>query len=100
MNRRSSFRSTKGKEKQDWNAPLSLELCRRAEKWKEDFAQIDSFSACSWIGTHPEGVYNLHLFCDASEVAYGCCVYLVLKAVARGAAGAARAAPLFQFFFF
>ena len=33
-------------------------------------------SACRWIGTHPEGVYNLHFFCDASEVAYGCCVYV------------------------
>ena len=67
------------KEKQDWDAPLSSELCRRAEKRKEDSAQIDSFSACRWIGTHPEGVYNLHLFCDASEVAYGCCVYLVME---------------------
>ena len=65
------------KEKQDWDAPLSLELFRRAEKWKEDIAQIDSLSACRWIGTRPEGVYNLHLFCDASEVAYRCCVYLI-----------------------
>ena len=24
-------------------------------------------------------MYNLHLFCDASEVAYGCCVYLVME---------------------
>ena len=67
------------KEKQDWDAPLSSELCRRTEKWKQDIAQIDSFSACRWIGTHPEGVYNLHLFSDASEVAYGCCVYLVME---------------------
>ena len=82
------------KEKQDWDAPLSSELCRRAEKWKEDIAQIDSFSTCRWIGTHPEGVYNLHLFCDASEVAYGCCVYLVMEEETHLLYSKVKVAPL------
>ena len=109
-NRRSSFRSTRTDLTCDNHgpditsmfvegearlgcAPL-IELCRRAEKWKEDIAQIDSFSACRWIGTHPEGVYNLHLFCDASEVAYGCCVYLVMEEETHLLYSKVKVAPL------
>ena len=64
------------------------------EKWKEDIAHIDSFSPCRWIGTHPEGVYNLHSFCDASEVAYGCCVYLVIEEETHLLYSKVKVAPL------
>ena len=82
-NRRSSFRSAWADVTYDNHGPgitlmfvegetrlgcaALVRVMSASRKVEKDIAQIDSLSACRWIGTHPEGV-----FCDASEVAYGC----------------------------
>ena len=44
--------------------------------------------------SYPEGVYNLHLFCDASELAYGCFVHLVIEEETHLLYSKVKVAPL------
>jgi len=38
---------------------------------------INEYEVPRWIGSQPDDDISLHVFADASEKGYGCCVYIV-----------------------
>lgn len=66
----------------DWDDPLPHELQRRMSEWTDGFKAIEqwkiprSLAIESWAG-----IDNMELLCfsDASERAFGCCVYLKVR---------------------
>ena len=60
----------------------------------EDIAQVSNFQVSRWIGAVGGQEYNLHLFTDASESAYACCLYICLKASAQLIYSKGKVAPL------
>ena len=65
------------KEGGGWNTPLGDELSRAAEEWWGEVETIEQLKYERWLKATPGESYSLHAFADASEVAYGACVYLV-----------------------
>ena len=67
------------KEKGGWDTPLSATLADQVQKWTENLSELPNFQVQRWIGAQPDKTYVLHVFCDASELAYGCCIYIVME---------------------
>ena len=67
------------KESNDWDAPFAGHLQERTQQWGQDIAQVSKFQVPRWIGAVEGQQYDLHLFTDASESAYACCLYICLK---------------------
>ena len=65
------------KEGGGWNTPLGDELSRAAEDWWGEAETIEQLKYERWLKATPGESYSLRTFTDASEVAYGACVYLV-----------------------
>ena len=64
------------KESKDWDTPFNGILEDQTSKWAEQLPLISSFHIMRWIGAVEGEKYCLHLFTDASEAAYACCLYL------------------------
>ena len=61
----------------DWDDPLPVDLVSRCEQWWGALGEISSLKIPRWIGCSDDSVVSLHLFADASEKGYGCCIYAV-----------------------
>ncbi|XP_058456828.1 uncharacterized protein LOC131434190 [Malaya genurostris] len=60
-----------------WDEPLKVNLQEYWHEYRRNLAGLDSLSVPRWIGISNNVVsVELHGFCDASEVAYGACVYI------------------------
>ena len=56
-----------------WDAELPSELSSQAGQWWQEANQLPGFAFPHWLGVN--GRVVIHLFTDASEKAYGCCIY-------------------------
>ncbi|XP_058456975.1 uncharacterized protein LOC131434325 [Malaya genurostris] len=68
--------------KSDWDEPLPLELQNFWIQYRLNLSALETFSVPRWIGFSSNLVSTeLHGFCDASEAAYGACLYLRCEAI-------------------
>ncbi|XP_055604591.1 uncharacterized protein LOC129752834 [Uranotaenia lowii] len=60
-----------------WDDPLDEQYQNRWKEYKQSLMPLESLSVPRWLGFSKDCVsVQLHGFCDASEVAYGACLYL------------------------
>lgn len=62
----------------DWDTPLDAEESRRWAAWLAELPQISAITIPRWYGAggEPPILRQLHLFCDASERAFGAVAFL------------------------
>jgi hypothetical protein len=67
----------------DWDDPLPEDLSQEWEDWKEDVTLLDEIKVkrCLIPPEFKNPKFSLHAFGDASEAAYGACVYLRVEDV-------------------
>ena len=65
-------------EKVDWDKPILTYLNKRWNLWKQEINSISTISVPRWFGFHPSltSEIELHIYCDASQIAYGAVAYL------------------------
>ncbi|XP_055613760.1 uncharacterized protein LOC129760181 [Uranotaenia lowii] len=60
-----------------WDDPLDEQYQNLWKEYKQSLMPLESLSVPRWLGFSKDCVsVQLHGFCDASEVAYGACLYL------------------------
>ena len=82
------------KEGGEWDAPCSDILSADCQQWQEAVIRKPIFQVPRWLGCKPHEDQHLHLFTDASEKAFGCCIYLVSSSCKRLIFAKARVASL------
>ena len=62
----------------DWDAPVMNDLAARFDAWVRSLGFLDSlrFQRCVVPEPFIDGISELHVFCDASQGAYGACVFV------------------------
>ncbi|XP_062701379.1 uncharacterized protein LOC134285171 [Aedes albopictus] len=61
----------------DWDDPLEESLQEMWMEYKQNMVALESLSIPRWLGVSNDCTeVQLHGFCDASEAAYGACLYL------------------------
>ncbi|XP_055585254.1 uncharacterized protein LOC129738093 [Uranotaenia lowii] len=69
--------ATNLEEKADWDDPLPDDMKIFWEEYRRNLIALESFSVPRWTGyLNNLTSVELHGFCDASEAAYGACIYL------------------------
>ena len=65
-------------EKVDWGKPILTYLNKRWNLWKQQINSISTISVPRRFGFHPSLTkeIELHINCDASQIAYGAVAYL------------------------
>eukprot|EP00117_Sycon_ciliatum_P021255 scpid12026/ scgid6192/ len=76
-----------------WDQPLSAESASIAIKWWQDRHLLPSLCFPRWLGDRSDAP-AVHLFCDASELGYGCCIYYVFDGVSRLVFAKSKVSPL------
>ncbi|XP_055589611.1 uncharacterized protein LOC129741843 [Uranotaenia lowii] len=61
----------------DWDDKLTDDLSEQWREFRRNFVSLDSLSVPRWVGlsVSTQSV-EIHGFCDASEKAYGACIYI------------------------
>ncbi|XP_042906732.2 uncharacterized protein [Parasteatoda tepidariorum] len=61
-----------------WDAELPSSIRKTFEKWQKQLSQLKDITIPRCLLDNPEGSRNLslHIFCDASKVAYATCIFL------------------------
>ncbi|XP_058836392.1 uncharacterized protein LOC131692967 [Topomyia yanbarensis] len=68
--------------KSDWDDPLPKELQNFWIEYRLNLSALDTLSVPRWTGFRSNlASTEIHGFCDASEIAYGACLYLRCKLV-------------------
>ena len=65
------------KEQGKWDDLLPAPLAQRIATWWGALAVLPEFSVPRWLNSTLDQPVQLHVFSDASEHAFGCCIYLV-----------------------
>jgi Pao retrotransposon peptidase./Integrase core domain. len=68
------FHSGKG-----WKDPLSTEEIAEWNVWTKQIPEVAKLSIPRWFGTSPAKAVVMHVFSDASEMAYGAVIYFVTR---------------------
>ncbi|XP_065355901.1 uncharacterized protein LOC135950281 [Calliphora vicina] len=66
-------------DKTDWDEYLSEASGLKWNQFLRDYGSIDNIRICRWVGFKPSTKLQVHGFSDASEKAYGACVYVRLE---------------------
>ena len=66
------------REKVGWDKPIATYLNKRWNLWKHEMNSISTKSVSRWFGFHSSltNEIELHIYCDASQIAYGVLAYL------------------------
>lgn len=59
-----------------WDDQVPIDMISRWKDFHANIMQLSSHSIPRWVGFDPTGNMQWHIFCDASEAAYGAAVYL------------------------
>lgn len=59
-----------------WDEKIPPETFKRWESVVSSFQELDTLNIPRHVGTNRRGTYQIHGFADASEDAYGCCLYV------------------------
>lgn len=59
-----------------WDDPAPIDIVNRWKAYHATVMELSSQCIPRWVGADTEQNMQLHIFCDASEVAYGAVVYL------------------------
>ena len=78
----------------EWDDDLPAELDSQCSLWWGALGQLPSQSVDRWVGFRPHESITLHVFCDASETGYGCCIYGVSQMGVQLLLAKAKVAPL------
>ena len=81
------------REDSGWDQPLSNALSQSVDQWWGELTQ-PKFKVPRWIGCSPSDPVTVHAFGDASEKAYGCCVYVVVGCHSNLILAKTKVAPL------
>lgn len=60
----------------DWDDTLPDDLAKSWINYRRDLHVLDQIKVERFLGTVPNAKYELHGFCDSSELAYGAVIYL------------------------
>ncbi|KAL0841422.1 hypothetical protein ABMA28_015106 [Loxostege sticticalis] len=62
----------------DWDVPLPTDIEKRAVEWmsEKDFSGFIKIPRCISTNSLEESENSLHIFCDGSQSAYACCIFL------------------------
>lgn len=71
------FQRTWSQETLDWDEEISNEMKLEWQQLRLDFQNLEQFTIPRYIGD--KGHYIIHGFCDSSEKAYACSIYIVTK---------------------
>ncbi|XP_055591485.1 uncharacterized protein LOC129743475 [Uranotaenia lowii] len=63
----------------EWDAPLSEDDRSWWNEFRDGIQDLQRLSIPRRVLANVDNEFTLHCFCDASERAYGCCVYVVSK---------------------
>ncbi|XP_065372316.1 uncharacterized protein LOC135964147 [Calliphora vicina] len=64
------------KQNLDWDAPLNTHLSNRWKQIEQGLPYINKIEIPRFVGTSPQIKFDIHGFADASQLAYGCCIYI------------------------
>jgi len=76
-----------------WDAAIPSSLETRVRQWWGGARELPTLKFPRWLGMALDKV-TLHLFTDASEQAYGCCIYLVCNDQCQLVFAKAKVSPL------
>ena len=82
------------KESGDWDERMSEKMHEAIAQWWGEIKSLTEVDVARWLRARPQNSYALHMFVDASEVAYGCCIYLLSTNQSQLLFAKAREAPL------
>jgi len=77
-----------------WDDPLPDDLSARCTQWWGACVDVSNVRVPRWIGCHDDSVVALHMFADASEKGYGCCMYVVVDSSSSLLFAKAKVAPV------
>ena len=76
----------------DWDDPCPQELQVAATQWWRASQQLQNIQFPRWLGL--TDAISVHLFADASELGYGCCVFFVAGGVSQLVFAKSKVTPL------
>lgn len=59
-----------------WDGKVPCSLAKEYRNFMCELTQLEQLTIPRWIGTSLQSTRELHAFCDASNVAYGCAFYI------------------------
>ena len=65
-------------ETSSWDQPLGPQLAACVKIWRGELQHVKDVSFARWIHANHDTPMAVHVFPDASEKAYGCCIYIVV----------------------
>ena len=77
-----------------WDEPLSPQLASCVESWWGELQRVSGVRFPRWIEAQIDTPVEVHVFADASEKAYGCCLYVVVDGVSHLVYAKTKVAPL------
>ncbi|XP_065370999.1 uncharacterized protein LOC135963153 [Calliphora vicina] len=60
----------------DWDEIISKDAGIKWRQFLVDYESINDIHISRWVGFKPTAILEVHGFCDASEKAYGACIYV------------------------
>ena len=83
------------KQAYDWDQVVTPELQLRISKWWGEFERLHTVHFQRWLGlTNTSLLGDVHLFVDASELGYSCCIYILTEYHSHLVFAKAKVSPL------
>ena len=77
-----------------WDDQLPDALSMQCAQWWGAMSDVSKVHLPRWVGCYDDSSVTLHVFADASEKAYGCCLYVVSGVLSSLLYAKAKVAPV------